>query len=138
MKVQHYCLGFCFSPDDQQVLLIRKNRPAWAVGLLNGLGGKVRNDEAPEHAMVREFKEECGLRVTAWRKFGILTANASEVHIFEARCERLGKVRQLTDEEIMVYPVATNDMLMVPSVPWLIKCAQDRTKFVHIQSSTIL
>ncbi|MGE3333658.1 MAG: NUDIX domain-containing protein [Rhodospirillaceae bacterium] len=59
-----YALGFMFyrSPlGELTVVLIKKKRPAWQAGLLNGIGGKVEDGETPEQAMVREFKEEAGL-----------------------------------------------------------------------------
>lgn len=42
------------------VLLIRKLRPAWQAGRLNGVGGKVEFGESPDEAMAREFREETG------------------------------------------------------------------------------
>ena len=59
--MQHYVCGFLFSPDRSRVLLIRKRRPAWQAGRLNGVGGKVEAGEALYHAMRREFREEAGL-----------------------------------------------------------------------------
>ena len=35
-----YVVGFMFSPDKQFVALIRKNRPEWQAGKLNGIAGK--------------------------------------------------------------------------------------------------
>ena len=55
-----YVAGFLFSPDRSRVLLIRKNRPAWQAGKLNGLGGKIEPGETPPQAMRREFREEQG------------------------------------------------------------------------------
>ena len=39
--MREYVCGFLFSPDRKKVLLIRKRRPAWQAGKLNGVGGKV-------------------------------------------------------------------------------------------------
>ena len=55
-----YVLGFAFSQDLKQVLLIRKCRPLWQEGKLNGLGGKIESRESAVSAMVREFNEESG------------------------------------------------------------------------------
>ena len=41
---QQYVCGFLFSRDRARVLLIRKRRPAWQAGKLNGLGGNDRLD----------------------------------------------------------------------------------------------
>src|SRR5690349_13991679 len=43
---QAYALGFLFDGTGR-VVLIRKRRPAWQAGLLNGVGGKVEPGEAP-------------------------------------------------------------------------------------------
>jgi 8-oxo-dGTP pyrophosphatase MutT (NUDIX family) len=56
-----YVAGFLFNADKARVLLVRKTRPEWQVGLLNGIGGKIEDmGESAEEAMVREFKEEVG------------------------------------------------------------------------------
>ena len=39
--MQEYVCGLLFSVDRTRVLLIRKRRPAWQAGRLNGVGGKV-------------------------------------------------------------------------------------------------
>jgi len=137
MKVQKYCLGFAFDRNRTHVLLIRKERPDWAKGLLNGLGGKFKNHaEHPAEAMTREFREECGLTVAKWRQFALMTGGGSEVHIFETATARLSQARQLTDEEPLILPVAIcKSSMLVPSVTWLIPLACDTTKHAYIQSS---
>jgi 8-oxo-dGTP diphosphatase len=35
-----YVLGFMFSSDHSEVALIRKRKPEWQRGKLNGIGGK--------------------------------------------------------------------------------------------------
>ena len=37
--VTGYACGFLFSDDRRHVVLIRKRRPAWQAGKLNGVGG---------------------------------------------------------------------------------------------------
>ncbi len=44
-----------------KVLLIHKLAPAWQVGKLNGLGGKIEEGEDGLTCIVREIKEESGL-----------------------------------------------------------------------------
>lgn len=60
----NYCLGFMFDFALQNVVLIRKKRPVWQEGLLNGVGGKLEQGESPIQAMVREFREETGIVTT--------------------------------------------------------------------------
>ena len=66
-----YVLGFMFSRDLERVLLIRKNRPAFQAGKFNGIGGKIEGTvkplETPLQAMVREFEEEAGQKITDWK-----------------------------------------------------------------------
>ncbi|MCX6719315.1 MAG: 8-oxo-dGTP diphosphatase [Candidatus Taylorbacteria bacterium] len=52
----------CFCVKGNQVLLAMKKR-GFGVGKWNGFGGKVRDDETPKVAIVREVKEESGLVV---------------------------------------------------------------------------
>jgi len=58
-----YTCGFLFWRDE--VLLVRKTRPDWQAGLLNGIGGKMERGEEPLPSMVREFREETGLLTSA-------------------------------------------------------------------------
>src|SRR5215208_5596620 len=74
--MQTYACGFLFSPDRQRVLLIRKRRPAWQAGKLNGVGGKIERDESPAEAMRREFREEAGLDVRDWQE--VLTLSGGD------------------------------------------------------------
>ena len=72
MSEIRYCLGFLVS--DHEVLLIRKKRPVWQEGLLNGIGGKVDAFEHPLNAMVREMREETGIYTYPheWRQFAVM------------------------------------------------------------------
>ena len=63
--MQEYACGFLFSLDRTRVLLIRKRRPAWQAGKLNGLGGKVEPGESFHDALVRELCEELGIAIAA-------------------------------------------------------------------------
>ena len=54
-----YTCTFAFA--GASVLLIRKARPDWQAGKLNGIGGKVEGAETITEATVREFREETGL-----------------------------------------------------------------------------
>lgn len=54
-----YTCAFAFC--EESVLLVRKAKPEWQKGLLNGIGGKVEPGESVLEATVREFKEETEL-----------------------------------------------------------------------------
>ena len=66
-----YVVGFLFNTEMTHVWLIRKNRPDWQRGKLNGIGGHIEDGETMLEAMRREFKEETGL--TAAGSFTPLT-----------------------------------------------------------------
>jgi 8-oxo-dGTP pyrophosphatase MutT (NUDIX family) len=70
----NYVLGFAFTPDGS-VALIRKIKPEWQAGKLNGVGGKIEDwDPSDVHAMTREFQEETGvfLEPHLWREVGVV------------------------------------------------------------------
>lgn len=77
-----YTLGFIFSEDKQFVLLIRKTKPAWQAGKLNGIGGKVEEDEFPSECIRREVFEESGLQIDAWKSFAVMHSNDFRVDCF--------------------------------------------------------
>lgn len=56
-KVERQCLGFLFNSGLSHVLLIKKNGGPFP-GLINGLGGNVKDDESTSQAMIREITEE--------------------------------------------------------------------------------
>lgn len=55
-----YVVAFIFTPGLTWVNLIRKNKPQWQKGALNGIGGKIEEGESPMQAVIRELKEESG------------------------------------------------------------------------------
>ena len=54
-------VGLAFDLSINRLVLIRKLKPSWMVGLLNGVGGKIEPSESAVAAMVREFYEEAGV-----------------------------------------------------------------------------
>lgn len=108
------------------VLLIRKKRPAWQAGLLNGVGGKVEDGETLREAMIREFNEEAGLFIVEWRRRVELRCAAGTVHFFAADVD-LSRVRQQTDEELVVMPLASlwSTVGIVPNLRWLVPLCLD-------------
>ncbi len=72
--MKEYVLGFAFSKDKKEIILIEKQKPDWQKGKLNGVGGKVEIGEVPYSAMVREFEEETSVKTEAkdWHLFGCM------------------------------------------------------------------
>lgn len=61
----------CYLRSQGKVLLIRKAR-GFGEGKLNAPGGQLRDGETPEECVVREVREETGLRVSNPRRHGVL------------------------------------------------------------------
>lgn len=115
-----YCCGFLFEKD--KVALIRKSRPTWMAGKLNGIGGHIEQGESPADAMVREFREETGAETTvmSWWPFAVLSGENFVVHFFSSY-GILGELKTTTDEEIVVVPVSEVTVHnAIPNLTWLI------------------
>lgn len=132
--MREWVVGFLFDMDAQTVVLIRKNRPEWQRGRLNGVGGKVEPGEFPVFAMVREFHEETGVRVTAaaWHRFACLRWEEGVVHFFRAFVGTivLDACRSMTDEPVGQYDVAALAAVgperLTPNLRWLVPLAAHR------------
>lgn len=129
-------MGFLLDEDQPtRVVLIRKNRPEWQKGKLNGVGGKVEaTDISPRQAMAREFREETGVLVTSWDHFADLTWEEGIVHFFRAFASRdvLDSVRTTTDETVERHYVWTLAQPgqgldhVTPNLLWLVPLAAHR------------
>lgn len=126
-----YCLGFAFTDNDNFVVLIRKNKPAWQKGLLNGVGGKVEANELAHEAMVREFREETGITHNHWARFTIMNFDwksvpDAQVHCFTTRLPKgHDNLTQMTEEQVGLYSRidVRNHPKVIPNLRWLIPMA---------------
>lgn len=50
----------CFIKQGDHILLLNRESPAW-MGMWNGVGGKIKDDETPVECIVREIEEETGI-----------------------------------------------------------------------------
>jgi NADH pyrophosphatase NudC (nudix superfamily) len=80
MKKQNYVLGFILNKNKEKVLLLRKNRPKYQEGFLNGIGGKLENNENYIECMTRETKEE-----VFYNNKGFVTNNEDWEHVMDFR-----------------------------------------------------
>ena len=137
MKTQ-YVVGLLFSVDRHGVALIRKTKPKWQAGMLNGVGGHVEPGEAAPQAMVREFREEPGTEVTAWELFATLTGPDFEIRFYSAFDDAaIRAVATTTEEAVERWPVkaALAGQDLIPNLRVLIPLALDQTgikKPVHL------
>ena len=122
--MQDYVCGFLFDPDRSRVLLIRKRRPAWQAGRLNGVGGKVEPGETFHEAIRREFREEAGLDVADWQEVVVLTGPDWRGHFFRA-FGHPEAARAVTDEALEVHPVAALPPDVIPNLRWIVPLALD-------------
>lgn len=148
MKQYVACLLLC----KDQVMLIRKSRPEWMKGRLNGIGGHIEpSDETPLDAMKREFSEETQLTNPKWEQFAILSGEDDNnepfvVHWFTCEVQRAIDYRAVgaSDEPVNWWPMSAirhsicNTPIM-PNLLWLIELARaynqggDRAKCHRIQ-----
>jgi len=102
-----YVVGFAFSRYGNKVALIRKNKPDWQAGKLNGIGGKVEKDEYHFDAMVREFREETGVQTNNqdWDLVTTLTSNTWKMTVFKAflEPEDFRSIRTIEEEVVEIH-----------------------------------
>lgn len=125
-----YVVGFLFNRHEDEVLLIKKRKPEWQRGRLNGIGGSIEVGETPLEAMRREFREETGLDIVHWEKF--LTMNVfngantekAVVHFFLCKSDVIENAKTTTRESI--HKVKTADVHIhktVNNLSWCINMA---------------
>ena len=124
-----YVVGFLFAED--VVLLVRKLRPSWQAGLLNGIGGHVESGESFDDAMAREFKEETGLAIEGWVHFatiggdgwtmGCYRASGTEQEVFgrDGRHNDVGERMEVRETAHIV----AGQFSTIPNLRWLIPMA---------------
>jgi len=140
--MQIFVLGFLFSPALDKVVLLRKNRPPWQKGYLNGVGGHVEQNESPLQAMNREAKREIDYN-GHWTYFGRIEnkIRGGLIDCFYSIYpnENLN-VKSNTDEEAMI--VITESIIefglegkkpmgisILPNIPLLIAAAMTRNSY---------
>ncbi len=133
---REWVVGFLFDNNAEHVVLIRKNRPEWQAGRLNGVGGRVEPPETPVEAMTREFLEETGVTVTWWGRghYAKLAWAQGVVHFFRAFAplEVIHSCETTTDEVVEVHWVhrlldpAQPCGLITPNLRWLVPLGAHR------------
>lgn len=145
--MQKYVVGFMFDENYDNVALIRKNRPHWMAGKLNGIGGKIEEGELPEVAMIREFKEETGLETWCfeWQHFlktnGKENTDHSAFEIdFYVSIGDLSKLKTMEDEVVEITSVDSITLRrkdIVENLAWIIGLAIDCNTDGRPSSATV-
>lgn len=139
--VTEYVVGFAFDTRGR-VALIRKNRPEWQAGRLNGIGGHVEAGEAPRDAMAREFQEETGTRLDGWERYAVMDFPGARIYFYRLRNLhpiRLDGLRSTTDEQVCICDHRTVGQAgVIPNLSWLVPLAAytaDTYEVLHIRAA---
>jgi 8-oxo-dGTP diphosphatase len=128
-----HVVGFLFRNRNNHVALIRKTKPAWQAGKLNGIGGKIEAGETPLQAMRREFKEETGADVEDWRHFCTLIFRDARIQFFVAHeGEHPIALKSTTEEPVAWYGTGQRQVYDegIPNLRWLIPMAIDKSELI--------
>ena len=127
-----HVVGFCFSEDLTRVVLIRKARPAWQAGKLNGVGGRIEPGETSLAAMCREFREETEYAgEIAWRHFCHYDcpSRGTVLEFFCAADEK--SYRQIREPDSADEPIRKHEVRTlyladtIPNLLWLVPMAMN-------------
>lgn len=122
-----YTIGAVFTQYLQQVLLIKKLRPQWQLGLYNFPGGKLKTDENVFQCVAREFKEETDLNIPRadWFYIGVIDGGNYKVHLLTVmKRVHHGVIQSLTDEECDWFK-PTELPMTIDNLIWLVPFAMD-------------
>lgn len=140
--VTEYVVGFALDAYGR-VALIRKNRPEWQAGRLNGVGGHIEPGETPAEAMVREFEEETGRRIGGWELFVDMEFPGARIYFYRTRIGTsiMDSLRTTTDETVVkidarsLHPAAA-----IPNLLWLVPLAAytaDTYEPIHVKAAAV-
>ena len=133
--MQSYVVGFSFSCDLEDVILLKKNRPVWQAGRLNGVGGKIEPNESPLSAMQREFAEETGIvtKNDDWNPYVRLSGTVYDsaelfqiVFFWHIASGSLSLPKEMRDEQPVIIGVeeVSYHPDVIPNLRWLIPLAR--------------
>ena len=143
--MKKYVVAFLFTDSDlSNVWVIKKNKPEWQNGLLNGIGGKIEDGETPLVAMVRELKEEAGVDITSEEMFSIghMGGTNNDGSMFSVEIFTGITYKRLTTQESEpIFYIGTDEVKTyrtIGNVPMLIEACMYRLKGSSSFSKLIL
>lgn len=129
LKPMRYVLGLLFRDNCTSLILIRKDKPRWQSGLLNGIGGKIESNETELQAMIREFKEETGVDTakSGWSQFCEMSGDGFIVYCFKARDSDAWEKASTVESELIEkhHPDELNKQDCISNLLWLVEMALD-------------
>lgn len=136
-----YCVGFAFNEDKSKVMLIRRSKPDWQKGKLNGIGGKVLRSESQFEGMQREFVEQAGIPtpMSDWKMYCTLHGEDYILYCFAIKLGKYVNALQ-SGGDIGWYNVedVSNWMpsnQLIHNVPWLVGMALDsRVQYANVKA----
>lgn len=127
MEKIKYVVGFMFNENETDVLLIKKNKPAWQKGKMNGVGGKIEKGEYAMDAMHREFKEETGIDFDQWKYIVTMSGDDWECHVFTGSSDDVFDFKQMEDEVLHLIPLREfDDFDLISNLYWLVPMCLDK------------
>lgn len=126
-KVQ-YVSGFLFDMQMQQLVMIKKIKgPKHNIGKWTVPGGKIEEGEDMHDAIIREFKEETGLDVPAWKFFCGLSGPDWDVyfHLAQAHDDYVLKAKTMEEEQIQVFNMNYLPEKIASNIPWMFSILAD-------------
>ena len=139
--MKRWTLGFVFTSDFSQVLLIHKEHPESQKGKWNGLGGKYEDGETSSICIAREIEEESGLTIDPrnWRQVGKVHGTEWEMDILTAIYPGDTKdAKTRTDETVQWFPFDSFPLDMKYNLHWLIPLCVDALKRDEIEQIDIM
>jgi 8-oxo-dGTP diphosphatase len=131
-----YVLALLFTADGREVVLVRKNRPAWQLGRVNVLGGKLHDGESLFDAARREVREEAGVDIEEWEHFLVWHDPAYRLRAVRAFDEAARRARTAEDQEVFLAHVRALPLEVIDNLRWIIPLALDRDVAIPIEISS--
>jgi 8-oxo-dGTP diphosphatase len=121
-----FVLALLYTMDGRHVVLMKRTRPLWQNGRVNGLGGGILEGETPAGAARREVREECGVDVPEWTEVLVWEDAEYRMHVMRAMSSRASEARTLEDQEVFLASVDALPANVIDNLKWLVPLALDR------------
>lgn len=138
--MKNYSNVFALNSRYSEVVLVRKNRPAWQNGLLNAVGGKVDADETYLQCAIREFKEETSVDISEYPihhfadlvgvdyKIGFFLVILDDTAFYECKTTESEQIDRYDINEIL-----TSQYDIVNNTPFMLSICMD---FINSEGKT--